>query len=220
VTLSVADVVLQFRRALDGRQPAVRDPLLDALLELHDNNITQWRTEDVTRSTDASDAVVARAKREIDALNLRRHTCVEAVDALIAKAIIPDASAPPATESPAMAFDRLSVLLIRIHHTERAAAPGSPDAERFAARLPNLRRQLEVLTTALQALVDDARRGTRSYLPYEHLKLYGLLGREMAPGHQKVTQQSSGDGGVQDVTAAVEAEQDASADGGGVGDAE
>jgi hypothetical protein len=216
----VADVVAEFRMALDGRGPTVRDPFLDALWELHAINAMQWRTEDITRSTDASDAVVAQAKREIDALNLRRHACVEAVDTLIATSTAPDPSAPPATESPAMAFDRLSVLVIRIHHTEQAAAPGAPDAGRYAARLPNLRRQLVALTTALQTLLNDVRDGTRSYLPYEHLKLYGPLGHEMTSGRPKVTQQPSLDGDVQDVAAAVETEQDPPTDGGSVGDTE
>jgi hypothetical protein len=161
---SVVDVVAQFRRVLAGDDPDAGGPVLDALLELLRTNVAQWRLEDATRAPDSSDAVVAMAKRGIDALNLRRHECVEAVDAEIGRALAQTPSAPPATESPAMAFDRLSVLVIRIHHTEMADA--------YAARLPSLYHQLEVLETALEALMSDVRGGTRSFLPYQHLKLY------------------------------------------------
>jgi hypothetical protein len=172
LSVSVADVVTRFRTVLDDVEAEESDPLLDALLQLHRTNLAQWRLEDTTRAPDASDAVVAQAKRSIDALNLRRHQCVETVDALIARVIAPAPSAPPATESPAMAFDRVSVLVIRIHHTESAAEANTPAPGAYRARLPALYRRLDGLTASLQALLDDARDGTRSYLPYEHLKLY------------------------------------------------
>jgi Protein of unknown function (DUF4254) len=172
LSVSVADVVTRFRTSLDGDDADERDPLLDALVQLHRTNLAQWRLEDTTRAPDASDAVVAKAKRGIDALNLRRHQCVETVDALIGSVIAPASSAPPATESPAMAFDRLSVMVIRIHYTESAAEASTSGPAVYRERLPGLYRRLDVLTTALQALLDDARDGTRSYLPYEHLKLY------------------------------------------------
>ena len=72
-----------------------------------------------------------------------------------------------------MAFDRLSVLVIRIHHTERAAGEGASDADLYAARLPVLYRQLSDLQQAIDGLIEDVRDGTRRFVPYESLKLYG-----------------------------------------------
>jgi hypothetical protein len=176
--LSVAAVATLFRRVLEGGEGRAddqggADARIDALVALHRTNVEQWALEDTTRAPQSSDTVVARAKREIDALNLRRHGWVEAADAAIAAACAPPSNAPLATESPAMAFDRLSVLVIRIHHTEAAAGSGGEPAASYAARLPVLYGQLEALTAALQGLLDEARDGVRSYLPYEQLKLYG-----------------------------------------------
>ncbi len=72
-----------------------------------------------------------------------------------------------------MAFDRLSVLVIRIHHTERAAGEKASDADLYAARLPVLYRQLADLQQAIDGLIGDVREGTRRFVPYQSLKLYG-----------------------------------------------
>ena len=50
-----------------------------------------------------------------------------------------------------MVFDRLSVLMIRIHHTQLAAGSGRSDADVYAARLPILHQQLALLEEALDA---------------------------------------------------------------------
>jgi hypothetical protein len=168
VTPSVAEVVACYERALaDGMAPPHQDGVLGLLLELLRNNFDQWQREDATRVPDASDAVVAAAKRDIDTLNTRRHRLVEAIDAAIAAAIEQDPTAPPATESPAMVFDRLAVLTIRIHFTARARGGG------YADRLPLLRDQLELGQEALEALFDDIRAGRKRFVPYQSLKLYG-----------------------------------------------
>ena len=118
---SAGQVVDLFQRALRQTEPDVVDGVLQLLLDLHRNNLDQWRCEDTTRGVDVSDATVAAAKRAIDAHNATRHVLVEAIDAALAAAVEQDPSATPATESPAMVFDRLSVLTIRIHVTEAAA---------------------------------------------------------------------------------------------------
>jgi hypothetical protein len=82
-------------------------------------------------------------------------------------------AAPPTTESPAMVFDRLSVLVIRITFTETAADSQQADAALYAARVPVLHQQLALLHEALEALFDDVRAGRKRFLPYQSLKLYG-----------------------------------------------
>jgi hypothetical protein len=174
---SVGDVVDEFQRALRKGAPPPSGDVLGLLLELHRNNLDQWRREDVTRVPDADDATVAAAKRDIDALNATRHGLVEAVDAALAAAIEQEPSATPLTESPAMVFDRLSVLAIRIHFTESAARAAAADGESYAARLPLLRHQLAVARQALEALFEDVCTGQKRFLPYQSLKLYGSPGR-------------------------------------------
>jgi hypothetical protein len=168
---TVAAVVAAFQRQLEspGETPA---GLLGALLDLHANNLAQWRLEDSARDPFGTDAVVASAKRGIDRLNLARHHFVEEVDSVIDEGMAQAAGAPLVTESPAMAFDRLSVLVIRMHHTESASRSSAADAGLYAARLPALREQLASLEAALERLLRDLREGHRSFLPYRHLKLY------------------------------------------------
>ncbi len=77
------------------------------------------------------------------------------------------------TETPGMAIDRLSVLVIRLAATEARAASGTADARRYADRLPQLRSQLSSLEEAIATLLDDLANGTRRFLAHESLKLYG-----------------------------------------------
>jgi hypothetical protein len=173
---TVESVEVAFRRALHSTSPPATG-LLGVLLELHASNVAQWRLEDTVRDPEASDAMAADAKRGIDRLNLARHHLVEQVDALIDRAIgRPESGAEettPVTESPGMAFDRLSVLVIRLHHTELAARDTPQDVNPYAERLPALREQLAWLATSLQQLLDDLCQHRSSFLPYRHLKLYG-----------------------------------------------
>ena len=166
-------VVAEFRRAL--RDPTHRSarPLDGLLLDLLTSNLDQWDLEDKGRGPGVNDATVAETKRAIDRLNAGRHQLVESIDAAIDQAVTQNASAPLATETPAMAFDRLSVLVIRIHHTERAASEEATEADRYAARLPVLHRQLADLQEAIDRLIEDVRGGTRRFVPYRSLKLYG-----------------------------------------------
>ncbi len=157
------------RQQLDGEQAAVMDPIL----ALHRSNAVQWDREDDARADRADDALVAAAKRDIDQLNSTRHGFIEAIDCAILSAIHPRDGAPLVTESPGMAIDRLSVLVIRLASTEARAASGAPDAGRYAERLPRLRCQLSVLEEAIATLFDDLATGARRFLAYESLKLYG-----------------------------------------------
>jgi hypothetical protein len=157
---SATEVVTLFQDALRQPEPAAANGVLRMLLDLHLNNLEQWRCEDTTRDVEATDATVAAAKRAIDAHNATRHRLVEAIDAAVAENVEQDTSAPPATESPAMVFDRLSVLTIRLHVAD-------------AGRVPLVRDQLTTLQQALDALLDDIRAGRKRFVPYASLKQYG-----------------------------------------------
>ena len=170
---AVADVVAEFRQALDEPSPTAHSDLIGLLRGLHENNALQWDREDAARRDDADDHAVAGAKRDIDALNTKRHDLVEAIDAALAAAIHQSPSAPPTTESPAMVFDRLSVLVIRIASTEKAARTERVDRDLWAARLPVLQEQLSSLQAGLEALFEDVQAGRKRFVPYRSFKLYG-----------------------------------------------
>ena len=179
---SVAEIVVEFERALGGDRLASPSRFLALLFELHDSNLRQWDLEDVTRASEASDSVVADAKRAIDKLNLTRHHLIEDIDGAVDAALHQSATAPLATESPGMVFDRLSVLVIRIARTAERARAASPEADDYVVRLPSLQRQLAALSAALESLLGDVGAGTRRFLPYEHLKLYAARPRPTRSG--------------------------------------
>ena len=135
---AVADVVAALRHAPAESAPPARNGIIELLLGLHENNARQWEREDAARHEDADDHAVAHAKRDIDALNTKRHDFVEAIDGALAAMIDQSPSAPPTTESPGMVFDRLSVLVLRIASTEDAARGAPVDHERYAGD-PTLR---------------------------------------------------------------------------------
>jgi len=169
-----SEIVTVFDEALRGNRTVPPGVLMSLLLDLLESNLRQWRLEDVSRERDASDASVAAAKRSIDVLNLARHRLVQDIDAAVVAAIPTVPTAPLATESPGMAFDRLSVMVIRLHRTEAAAASDSIDAGTFASRLPGLRRQLAALCSAIDTLLEELGAGRRRFVLYQHLKLYAV----------------------------------------------
>ena len=134
------------RHRSDGQQgPDQIDSggLMQLLRELLLSNLEQWELEDVTRSPGVEDVVIAQPKRSIDRLNLERHRMAERVDSAIDAALVKSTTATPSTESPAMAFDRLSVLAIRLDRTQRAARMAGNDVGDFGWRLLRLSAQLE-----------------------------------------------------------------------------
>ena len=108
---SVGDVVAEFQRVLrEGARPRV-GKLAELLVELHATNLSQWGFEDRVRVPGVDIATIAHAKHAIDRLNAKRHQLVEGIDLAIDGTMVQVPSAMPATESPAMVFDRLSVLV-------------------------------------------------------------------------------------------------------------
>jgi hypothetical protein len=158
-----------------GGQPSNDGPagIIDPILALHRNNAEQWDREDDVRRDPGNDTAVAGAKRDIDRLNHARHAFIEEIDQAILRAIEPRREAPMVTESPGMAIDRLSILVIRLASTEAEAASGSPDAGLLAERIPRLRRQLAGLEEAIAILLRDLSGGNRRFVAHESLKLYG-----------------------------------------------
>jgi hypothetical protein len=153
-----------------GEDPA---EVMGQILALHRNNAEQWDREDDARKDHGDDAMVAAAKRDIDQLNRARHDFIEAIDRAILRALAPQEGAPLVTETPGMAIDRLSVLVIRLAATEARAASGTAGARLYADRLPRLRSQLNALEGAIATLLNDLETGTRRFLAHESLKLYG-----------------------------------------------
>ncbi|MFG2224072.1 DUF4254 domain-containing protein [Streptomyces sp. NPDC048644] len=142
----------------------------DTLTRLHTVNGRLWDTEDRVRGALLSAAQVADCKREIDQLNAERNALAERADEVLGSlADAGRADAPLHTETLASVVDRLSVLTLRIWHSERAGARD----ELARRRVPVLHGQREELCAALDSLVSDVVAGRRRLPVPARFKLYG-----------------------------------------------
>lgn len=157
-------------RAMTMLQGKDRHRLDGALSRLHTVNGRLWNAEDRVRDASLTAAQVADCKREIDQLNAERNTLAEGADevlGLLAAEDLPDA--PLHTETLASVVDRLSVLTLRIWHSERAAVLD----ELSRRRVPALHGQRQELCAALDTVVCDVVAGRRRLPAADRFKLYG-----------------------------------------------
>ncbi|MCV7410465.1 hypothetical protein AWC05_00275 [Mycobacterium florentinum] len=94
-------------------------------LHLHALNFALWHHEDAVRRPGADDHEVALQKRRIDNVNALRNAAIEDIDAGLLDGVELNPTAPLHTETPGTIVDRLSVLALRIVHTNRADRPGA-----------------------------------------------------------------------------------------------
>ncbi|ONI51088.1 MULTISPECIES: DUF4254 domain-containing protein [unclassified Streptomyces] len=157
-------------RAMATLQDKDRHRLDDTVTRLHTVNGRLWDTEDRVRSALLSAAQVADCKREIDQLNAERNALAERADEVLGSlADAGRADVPLHTETLASVVDRMSVLTLRIWHSERAAARD----ELARRRVPALHGQREELCAALDALASDVVAGRRRLPVPARFKLYG-----------------------------------------------
>jgi hypothetical protein len=156
---------------------------LDNVLNQHRANFNLWHTEDRARDPRASDHDIAEVKRAIDRYNQRRNDLAEQCDVqLLHHATeIPRpqgssaATAPLNSESPGLIIDRLSILALKIFHTqEEIDRPHAPEghADRNRARLALLTEQRDDLVSCLDQLWGEVLAGRRRFKIYRQLKMY------------------------------------------------
>ncbi len=155
-------------------------PTLEALLlPLHRANFDLWHEEDKARDPAATDAQIATVKRTIDKLNQQRNDLVEQCDRFLLEALaqqqLPQPDAPLHSETPGLILDRLSILSLKLYHTQeqidRAGAPAGHH-QRNQQRLTILQTQRQDLAGCLEALWTAILRGQRRFQLYRQLKMY------------------------------------------------
>ena len=155
------------------------DEWLNAVARQHRANFDLWHIEDQARTPGATDADLAKVKRNIDRTNQQRNDLAEALDCallgLLESQQLPNTRAPLNSESPGLMIDRLSILALKIYHTreetERTdAEPGH--AERNLRRLAILETQRKDLACCLDELWSETLAGTRQFKLYRQLKMY------------------------------------------------
>lgn len=138
----------------------------------------QWHLEDIIRDVDIDANEALKIKRRIDLSNQVRTDMVENIDGFFLNfyrdvEISPDAKIN--TESPAWAYDRLSILALKIYHMKEEANRSDASEDHKIAcnkKLMVLEEQRTDLTIALDDLLDDIAKGDKYMKVYKQMKMY------------------------------------------------
>lgn len=138
----------------------------------------QWHLEDIIRDTDIEPNEALKIKRRIDASNQERTDMVEYIDSWFLekyKNITPNDNARLNSETPAWAFDRLSILALKIYHMSLEAHRDSASDEHrnnCSQKLNVLLEQKKDLSEAITQLLDDIENGKIKMKSYKQMKMY------------------------------------------------
>lgn len=153
--------------------PDPHSPFDQLVLDQHQANFDLWHCEDQARDPDASDAAIVAVKRSIDRLNQRRNDLVEQIDLALLNAATLNPSAPLHSETPGLIIDRLSILSLKLFHTEEQLHRSTPEHRALnQQRLLLLNEQRTDLSACLTHLWADVLSGQRRFKLYRQLKMY------------------------------------------------
>lgn len=155
---------------------AAPEDFASLLLSHHRANYDLWHEEDEARSPDASDATIATVKRSIDRLNQVRNDLVERIDlSLLNSATAQNQTSPLHSETPGLIIDKLSILSLKIYHTQGEIHRLSATEDHRTDNLERervLTQQRTDLASCLDSLWEEVVRGTRRFKLYRQMKMY------------------------------------------------
>lgn len=138
----------------------------------------QWHYEDIIRDPNIDPVAALTLKRKIDASNQERTDMVEYIDSYFLQkysGVAVKDSAKINSESPAWAFDRLSILALKIYHMNEEATRAEASQEHrdnCQAKLNVLLEQRTDLSTAIDDLLQDIENGDKFMKVYKQMKMY------------------------------------------------
>jgi len=138
----------------------------------------QWHFEDIIRDPNIDPVAALTLKRRIDASNQERTDMVEYIDGYFLQKhsdVKVNENAKINSESPAWAFDRLSILALKIYHMNEEATreEASQDhRDKCQAKLNILLEQRTDLSTAIDDLLADIESGDKFMKVYKQMKMY------------------------------------------------
>lgn len=138
----------------------------------------QWHYEDIIRDPNIDPVAALALKRKIDASNQERTDMVEYIDGYFLQKFshvkVKD-EAKINSESPAWAFDRLSILALKIYHMHEEATRTEASEEhrdKCQAKLNILLEQRTDLSTAIDDLLAAIESGDKFMKVYKQMKMY------------------------------------------------
>ena len=138
----------------------------------------QWHYEDIIRDPQINPVAALVLKRKIDASNQVRTDMVEYIDSYFLQkysGVAVKDSAKINSESPAWAFDRLSILALKIYHMNEEATRAEASQEHrdnCQTKLNILLEQRTDLSTAIDDLLQDIENGDKFMKVYKQMKMY------------------------------------------------
>jgi hypothetical protein len=146
----------------------------------HQFNFLLWHEEDIARSPNVGDAKIAEVKRAIDGYNQKRNDWIERIDDYLMQSLQQSGvqcrpGAPLNTETPGSAFDRLSIMSLRIYHMQEQLDRTDTDEAHRASVEQKLFRCLEQhgdLSKSLHELLSDIFAGRKQLKLYRQMKMY------------------------------------------------
>ena len=144
--------------------------------ENHLRNFSLWHEEDVARRNDLGAERVMQAKRAIDAFNQQRNNFIEEMDKVLVAELQPNESGVPKnSETPGMMIDRLSILALKEYHMREETEREDVDEKHIAScseKLARITLQRGDLVRCFEELLDEVKKGTRSFSVYYQFKMY------------------------------------------------
>ncbi|EIA09995.1 DUF4254 domain-containing protein [Flavobacterium frigoris] len=138
----------------------------------------QWHFEDIIRDPNIDPVAALTLKRRIDASNQERTDMVEYIDGYFLQKysdVKVKENAKINSESPAWAFDRLSILALKIYHMNEEATREEASQEhrdKCQTKLNILLEQRTDLSTAIDDLLADIEKGDKFMKVYKQMKMY------------------------------------------------
>lgn len=138
----------------------------------------QWHFEDIIRDPNIDPVAALTLKRRIDASNQERTDMVEYIDSYFLQKyshVVVKDHAKINSESPAWAFDRLSILALKIYHMQEEANRAEASQEhrdKCQAKLNILLEQRTDLSLAIDDLLTDIENGDKFMKVYKQMKMY------------------------------------------------
>ena len=158
--------------------PFLKDQFEHLLYHKNWIDTVQWHFEDIIRDPNIDPVSALALKRRIDASNQERTDMVEYIDSYFLnkyKSVHVKENAKINSESPAWAFDRLSILALKIYHMNEEATRADASAEHRSKcneKLNILLEQRSDLSTAIDDLLHDIENGDKFMKVYKQMKMY------------------------------------------------